>query len=125
MEFLLQGETVTAEYWVFILFRLKDSIRHKQPILWRGGFDGQTDHNFVLHMDNAPVHTSINTLAFYGEQNFPLSAHPAYSPDLAPCDFWAFPTLKSKMRGTKFRPANDAQQKVQHILRVTLQEEYE
>jgi len=25
-----------------------------------------------------------------------------YSPDLAPCDFWAFPTLKRQLRGKRF-----------------------
>jgi hypothetical protein len=28
--------------------------------------------------------------------------HPPYSPDLAPCDFWAFPTVKIELRGKKF-----------------------
>jgi len=28
--------------------------------------------------------------------------HPPYSPDLAPCDFWAFPTLKAQLRGKRF-----------------------
>jgi hypothetical protein len=27
--------------------------------------------------------------------------HPPYSPDLAPCDLWAFPTMKRKLRGQK------------------------
>jgi hypothetical protein len=27
------------------------------------------------------------------------SEHPPYSPDLAPCDFWAFPTMKREIRG--------------------------
>jgi hypothetical protein len=31
------------------------------------------------------------------------SEHPPYSPDLAPCDFWAFPTMKREFRGKKFR----------------------
>jgi hypothetical protein len=26
-----------------------------------------------------------------------------YSPYLAPCDFWAFPTMERKLRGKKFR----------------------
>jgi hypothetical protein len=26
--------------------------------------------------------------------------HPPYSPDLAPCDFWAFPTMKREIRGS-------------------------
>jgi hypothetical protein len=29
--------------------------------------------------------------------------HPPHSPDLAPCDFWAFPTMKRELRGKKFR----------------------
>jgi hypothetical protein len=29
--------------------------------------------------------------------------HPPYSPDLATCDFWAFPTMKRELRGKKFR----------------------
>jgi hypothetical protein len=29
--------------------------------------------------------------------------HPPYSPDLAPCDFWDFPTMKRELRGKKFR----------------------
>jgi hypothetical protein len=29
--------------------------------------------------------------------------HPSNSPDLAPCDFWAFPTMKRELRGKKFR----------------------
>jgi hypothetical protein len=29
--------------------------------------------------------------------------HPPYSSDLAPCDFWVFPTMKRELRGKKFR----------------------
>jgi hypothetical protein len=25
--------------------------------------------------------------------------HPPHSPDLAPCDFWAFPTMKRELQG--------------------------
>jgi hypothetical protein len=31
------------------------------------------------------------------------SEHPLYSPDIAPCDFWAFTTMKREPRGKKFR----------------------
>jgi hypothetical protein len=31
------------------------------------------------------------------------AAPPPYSPDLASCDFWAFPTVKMELRGKKFR----------------------
>jgi hypothetical protein len=29
--------------------------------------------------------------------------HPPYSPDLTPCNFWAFPSMKRELRGNKFR----------------------
>jgi hypothetical protein len=29
--------------------------------------------------------------------------HPPYSPDLVPCDFWAFPTMRRELLGKKFR----------------------
>jgi hypothetical protein len=32
--------------------------------------------------------------------------HSAYSPDLAPCDFWAFPTMKRELRGKNFEVIN-------------------
>jgi hypothetical protein len=28
--------------------------------------------------------------------------HPPYGPDLAPCDFWAFPTMKRELQDKKF-----------------------
>ncbi len=123
LEFLPQRMTVNGEYWVQILSNLKESIRKKQPIMWRGGFDGQTDRDFILHMDNATPHTGVDALAFYGENN--LLAHPPYSPDLAPCDYWAFPTLKSKIRGTKFQTINEAQREVRRVLHATPRQEFE
>ena len=34
--------------------------------------------------------------------NINLVDHPAYSPDLAPCDFALFPRLKAQLRGNRF-----------------------
>ena len=30
--------------------------------------------------------------------------HPPYCPDLAPCNFWLFPTLMKKLRVREFNP---------------------
>jgi hypothetical protein len=32
---------------------------------------------------------------------------PPHSPDLAPCDFWLFPELKTGLRGRRFATADD------------------
>ena len=33
-----------------------------------------------------------------------------YSPDLAPCDFWLFPKLKSPLKGMRFQTVNEIQE---------------
>jgi hypothetical protein len=50
---------------------------------------------------NARQHTAEVAMdALTGISGTPLE-HPPYSPDLAPCDFWAFPTIKKELRGKK------------------------
>ena len=42
------------------------------------------------------------------EQNgYELIPHPAYSPDLAPTDYFLFPNLKKDIRGCHFRSSKD------------------
>ncbi len=124
IEFLPQGETVDSEFYISVLTRLKESIRRKRPVMWKGGFDGATDRDFILLQDNATPHVSVPTLAFFGENDFDLLSHPPYSPDLAPCDFWAFPYVKSKMRGRVFPNIDAVQKEVKSILRKTPKETF-
>ena len=37
--------------------------------------------------------------------------HPHYSPQLAPCDFWLFPKLKSPWKGKRFQTISEIQEK--------------
>ena len=45
---------------------------------------------------------------FFAENSIQLVTHPPYSPDLAPCGFFLFPTVKEKIRGTKFDSPGEA-----------------
>ena len=58
---------------------------------------GQTcgQQNFQLHHDNAPAHSAHVVQAFLAKNSMPLIRQAPYSPDLAPCDFWLFPKLKT------------------------------
>jgi zona occludens toxin (predicted ATPase) len=38
-----------------------------------------------------------------------LVPHPSYSPDLAPCDFFLFPKMKSKLKVRRFDTVEDVQ----------------
>ena len=54
-----------------------------------------------LH-DNAPVHTSDIVQAAIGKAGFIELNHPAYSPHIAPSDYYLFSNLKKPLRGKNF-----------------------
>jgi histone-lysine N-methyltransferase SETMAR len=55
----------------------------------------------LFHHDNAPPHRAARVHQFF-DDNFEVVPHAPYSPDLAPSDFWMFPTLKDTLRGRTF-----------------------
>ena len=65
--------------------------------------------DWVLHHDNAPAHTALSIGEFLAKKNIPVLPHPPYSPDLALCDFYLFPKLKSKLNGHHFRTLENIQ----------------
>jgi hypothetical protein len=42
--------------------------------------------------------------------------HSPHSPDLAPCDFYLFPKLKSALKGTHFQSVNEVKSKMADLL---------
>jgi hypothetical protein len=52
----------------------------------------QVAGTWFLHHANAPNHTSLVVQQFLTKKNIPIITKPPYSPDLAPSDFWLFPT---------------------------------
>jgi histone-lysine N-methyltransferase SETMAR len=47
-----------------------------------------------MHHDNAPAHTALSVREFLATKQIIMSDHPAYSPDLAPSDFFLFPKYR-------------------------------
>ena len=125
-EFLPLGETVDTDQYLETLRRLKECIRKKRPALWSTGRGRRVGPRpFIIHHDNASSHTSAPTLAFFGEQNINMLAHPPYSPDLAPCDYFLFPRLKNELRGIKHRNIEDLKEGVRRVLRNIPSEDFE
>lgn len=56
----------------------------------------------LFHQDNAPAHWAYATQQFLCENNLEVVSHAPYSPDLAPSDFWLFPTMEDTLRGRTF-----------------------
>jgi hypothetical protein len=59
-----------------------------------------------------PVYTGCNRT----NKNFTVPEHPLYSPDLAPCDFYFFPKIKSVLKGTHFVSVQNVKAKTVEIL---------
>uniref|UniRef100_A0A8C4X9K6 Protein GVQW3-like n=1 Tax=Erpetoichthys calabaricus TaxID=27687 RepID=A0A8C4X9K6_ERPCA len=100
-EFVQSGQSVIGVFYVQVLQRLRDAIQRKRPDKWQG--------QWFLHHDNTPSHTSFVVQQCLADKNIPVITQPPYSPDIAPCDFWLFPTLQMGLRGTRFSTVEDIQ----------------
>ncbi len=54
-----------------------------------------------------------------------MIAHPPYSPDLAPNDYFLYPEIKAQMRGRAFRNIAQLQAAAEQVLRQIPQEKFE
>lgn len=90
-EYVPAGQTVTGQYYVDVLERLRVRISSVRPELTIGGW--------ILHHDNAPpAHSSLVAHEFLAKNSIPTLPHPSYSsPDIVPCDFFLFPKVKSHL----------------------------
>lgn len=93
--------TVNAEWYCNIgLSDLFRQVREKRP---RSGM-----RNMIFHHDNAPAHTAARTAEFLTTNGINPLPHPAYSPDLAPADYFLFPKVKDSLRGRQFADSEEA-----------------
>ncbi len=96
-----QRGTLNSTQFINILSNLRHAISCKRGLKYL--------QTFSLHMDNASPHTSQPTRTFLMLSKTRVIEHPAYSPDLAPSDFWFFARLKKPLRGQWFNSLADLQ----------------
>ena len=94
-EFVPTGQTVNQVYYLKTAARLREKVRWKQPELF-------ANNSWILHHDNAPAHTALSVREFLPTKQITVLEHPAYSPDLAPSDFFLFPKIKEILKGRHF-----------------------
>lgn len=89
-ELLPRNVTITAELYCQQLRRLHASIPTEKQ------------NQVILQHDNARPHTATVTKIAIQELRWEVLPHPAYSPDLAPSDFYLFRSLSNELRGVSF-----------------------
>jgi len=93
-------QNINKEYYLEVLHCLRDAVRCKRPDLWTAG-------TWQLHHDTSPTHSLQLIQTFLAKHNIPVVRQAPYSPDMAPCDFWLFPHLKTQLRGIWFESRDD------------------
>lgn len=116
-EFLPRGETINRFRYLQTLRNLREAIRRKRPELWRSG-------EWVLHHDNAPVHSALLIRDYCTKNGMTVIPQPPYSPDLAPADFFLFPKLKRPMKGKRFESVDDIKKKSLEQLHTISQDDF-
>ena len=95
VDFLPKRSTITGVYYANLLDQLRTAIHEKRL--------GKLSKDVLLQQDNARVHTCKVAMDAVERNGYELIPHPAYSPDLAPSDFFLFLILKKDIRGLHFR----------------------
>ncbi|KAL4098417.1 hypothetical protein QTP88_023036 [Uroleucon formosanum] len=113
-----QGQTVNQHYYLQVLTTLRERVRRKRPELWE-------NDSWFLHQDNAPAHSALSVKRFLAKNRTPVLQHPPYSPDLAPCDFWLFPKLKSALKGTHFGSVEVVKTKATEVLKALQEKDFQ
>jgi len=70
--------------------RLREKVRRKRPEIF-------ANNSRILHHDNAPAHTALSVREFLAAKQITVLEHTAYSPDLAPNDYFSVPEDKGNI----------------------------
>lgn len=108
IDYLPPKEKITGNYYAHLMKKLRQAIKDNRR--------GKLTRGVLLLHDNAPVHKSRVAQAAIRECGFEELNHPAYSPDLAPSDYYLFPNLKKHLKGKRYKDDNEVKSAVEAYL---------
>ena len=93
VDYFEEGPMINGAYYAELRWLCQDIVKKRR---------GKVTWGVLLLQDNATAHTSQVAMAAATKCIFKVFPHPLYSPDLAPCDFYLFPNLKTYLHGRNF-----------------------
>jgi histone-lysine N-methyltransferase SETMAR len=78
---------------------------------------GGTLRKLIVHAGNARPQSAIVSQQYMARNEMVIAAHPPYSPDLAPSDFYLFGHVNGLLRGESFETGEQLLSAVEGILR--------
>ena len=113
MHWVPTTQTVNKKYYVEVLREFSKRFHWKRPALFKSG-------QWHFDQDNAPVHNSILVTDYLTKMGIKTVPQPPYSPDLAPCDFWLFP----KLRSCRYETIEEMKEAVTKVIDMLTQEDF-
>jgi len=101
-----------------VLERLREKVRLKRPEIF-------SNNSWILNHDNAPAHTALSVRQFLPTKQITVLEHPAYSPDLAPSDFFLFPMIKKILKRRHFGDIDDIGSNTSAVLKAIPQNQFQ
>jgi len=101
---------LNGDYYAYVLKT------HLRRAMWKKRPDLLKKKWFLLQNNTRP-HIAAVALAALAEFGGTALKHPPYSPDLAPCDFSAFPTLKRQLGGKRFSSDDEVRNATASVLK--------
>ena len=79
----------------------------------------------ILLHDNAPAHMALSVREFLATKQITVLEHPAYSPDLAPSDFFLSLKIKEILKGRHFDDTDDIESNTTAALKAIPQNHFQ
>jgi histone-lysine N-methyltransferase SETMAR len=96
IDFLIEQRSANAAYYSKLLQDGAESV-------FRSKRRGRSVKSICLLHDKTSTHTAAVTTETLDEMHWEVLLHPAYGPDLSPCDFYPFGWPKEDQGGKRFR----------------------
>lgn len=109
VDFMPDGESYNSSYFIT---NILEPLAKKKAEIWHES----SKRKLTLHLDNSKVHNSKWSTLEYTKKGFKRAPHPAYSPDVAPSDFFLFGFLEEKLKGKSFADVDEFEEALLEIL---------
>ncbi len=95
-----EASEMNGQYYLDILKQLHARIARVRPELFAA-------NSSLLQHDNAPPHMSHVVVDWLAKNGMTQMLHSPHSPDMAPCDFWAFLKVKKVLKNVHWGSAEE------------------
>ena len=79
----------------------------------------------IMHHDNTPAHRALSVSEFLATKQISALENPAYSPGLAPNDFFLFPKIKEILKGRRFDDIDDIRSNTMAAVKAVPQNQFQ